>query len=91
MPRVDGAGIYAFFLTDPALLHGIHIETSGPLYLGKTESSLDARNHFTHKHSGFSTLRRSLGAILKQHEMLKSNSSREWPLVHQYTQLPFLT
>lgn len=30
-----------------------------------TTQSLDARDHFRHKHSGFSTLRRSLGAILK--------------------------
>jgi hypothetical protein len=38
------------------------------LYVGMTESSLEVRNHFTHKHSGFSTLRRSLGALLR-HEL----------------------
>lgn len=31
-----------------------------------TESSLAARSHFSHAHSGFSTLRRSLGAVLKE-------------------------
>jgi hypothetical protein len=30
-----------------------------------TESSLNARNHFFHKDSSFSTFRRSLGALLK--------------------------
>ena len=66
IPRIDGRGIYAFFLTNPAALNGVAIDPSGLLYLGMTESSLDIRNHFTHMHSGFSTLRRSLGALLKQ-------------------------
>src|SRR5208337_2093567 len=69
--HADGPGVYAFFLTDPALFSGIDVDPSGLLYVGKTESSLDVRNHFAHKHSGFSTLRRSVGAILKQEELLK--------------------
>ena len=72
IPRVGGEGIYAFFLSDPTLLDGIHVDASSPIYVGKTESSLDARNHFTHRHSGFSTLRRSLGAILKKSLLLKA-------------------
>jgi hypothetical protein len=31
-----------------------------------SQSSLEVGNHFTHRHSGFSTVPRSLGAILKQ-------------------------
>jgi hypothetical protein len=37
-----------------------------------TESSLDVRNHFAHAHSGFSTLRRSLGALLRETLQLKT-------------------
>jgi hypothetical protein len=65
IPAVDSAGIYAFHLTTPSALPGVSIELPGIIYLGMTDSSLEVRNHFTHKHSGFSTLRRSLGALLK--------------------------
>jgi hypothetical protein len=37
-----------------------------------TDSSLDARCHFNHAHSGFSTLRRSLGAFLKERLALRA-------------------
>jgi hypothetical protein len=66
IPAVDGAGVYAFFLLTPGTLAGVSIVSSGLIYLGMTDSSLDARNHFLHPHSGFSTLRRSLGALLKK-------------------------
>jgi hypothetical protein len=65
IPPVDGAGIYAFYLSSPGELPGVSIEPSGLIYLGMTDSSLEVRNHFNHEHSGFSTLRRSLGALLK--------------------------
>jgi len=65
IPAVDGAGIYAFHLTTPGAFSGVGIESAGIIYLGMTDSSLEVRNHFTHAHSGFSTLRRSLGALLK--------------------------
>jgi hypothetical protein len=66
IPSENDVGVYAFFLTNPSALDGITIDQSDLLYLGMTKSSLDVRNHFTHQHSGFSTFRRSLGAILKQ-------------------------
>jgi hypothetical protein len=65
IPAVDGAGIYAFYLSSPGELAGVSIEPYGLLYLGMTDSSLEVRNHFNHEHSGFSTLRRSPGALLK--------------------------
>lgn len=63
---LQGMGVYAYFLRKPDTLPGITTDESGILYVGMTEDGLDARNHVNHKHSGFSTLRRSLGAILKE-------------------------
>jgi hypothetical protein len=65
VPAVAGAGVYAFFLKTTGALPGLSLEPSGLLYVGMTESSFEARNHFEHRHSGFSTLRRTLGALLK--------------------------
>lgn len=65
IPVHNGPGVYAFFVDEPAALPVICIPASGLLYLGMTASSLEVRNHFKHQHSGFSTLRRSLGAMLK--------------------------
>jgi hypothetical protein len=59
-------GIYAVFLSGTKTVADLPVASSGLLYLGMTESDLEVRNHSLHKHSGFSTLRRSLGAVLKQ-------------------------
>ena len=64
-------GIYALFL-DRGSLAGILPSDDGLLYIGMTGSSLTARNHIFHASSGFSTLRRSLGAILKADLDLKA-------------------
>jgi hypothetical protein len=66
IPRSERSGVYAFFLTSSTTFCGIRLHASGLLYVGMTESSLDVRNHFTHERSGFSSLRRTLGAVLKQ-------------------------
>ena len=66
----DVAGIYAIalnasnfpFFNDPSIIEGTI------LYVGKSESSIKKRvykSHFNNKTTGSSTLRRSLGAILK--------------------------
>ena len=59
-------GIYALYLSDPSALGNIEVDSSGLLYVGMTEDSQEARNHFGHKESSFSSPRRSLGAILKK-------------------------
>ncbi len=66
LPQADGPGVYAYFLLDHQALSKIRVSPGGLLYVGTTASSLDSRCHFNHSHSGFSTFRRSLGAILKQ-------------------------
>src|SRR4051812_3174643 len=64
-PSADGPGVYANFLTQADALAPIRTELSEAIYVGMTDGSLDARCHFDHPHSGTSTLRRSIGAILK--------------------------
>jgi hypothetical protein len=66
LPQADGPGVYAYVLLNEGALPAIQIDPTGILYVGMTASSLDSRCHFNHVHSGFSTFRRSLGAILKR-------------------------
>ena len=61
----DAPGIYALFLTDRTALANLTVGLE-VLYLGMTQSSLEVRNHFGHPNSGFSSPRRSLGALLKE-------------------------
>lgn len=66
VPAIDQTGIYALFLAPGAALPDVVIDSSGLLYVGMTASSLAERNHLTHEASGFSSPRRSFGALLKQ-------------------------
>jgi hypothetical protein len=61
------AGVYAFFLDDPTLLAPLVLAANGPLYVGMTspERRENARDHIECAHSGGSSPRRSLGALLK--------------------------
>lgn len=65
-PPISSAGAYAILLAHPDSLPTVLPGREGLLYVGMTDQGLDARNHFQHAHSGFSTLRRSLGALLKE-------------------------
>jgi GIY-YIG catalytic domain len=70
-------GIYGFFLSRGCLHIGDQKITPGrdkPLYIGKTESSQKARDlkqHLSDGGTGYSTLRRSLGALLREQLNLK--------------------
>jgi hypothetical protein len=59
-------GIYAISLMRSVSLQQTTVDQTGILYVGMTNDDFDARNHFLHEHSGSSTLRRTLGAILKE-------------------------
>lgn len=72
-PSSNAPGLYAYFIGRRDELRPISIPANGLLYIGMTESSLDARCHFEHVHSGFSTFRRSLGAILKGQLQLRAS------------------
>lgn len=70
-------GIYGFFLSKGSLHIGDQKIAAGRdtlLYIGKTESSQkarDARQHLADGGTGFSTLRRSFGALLLKELKLK--------------------
>jgi hypothetical protein len=68
----NSAGVYAFHLAAPEALPGVGIGPCGVVYLGMTDSSLKVRDHFGHRHSGFSTLRRTLGAVLTTSLLLQA-------------------
>jgi hypothetical protein len=63
-------GIYAFYYEGQSQIYnGIAFRSGGLLYIGKTESSQksrDANTHFKSGKTGSSTVRRSLGAVLRQ-------------------------
>jgi hypothetical protein len=71
IPPFDEPGVYALFLINRTALPGLAVE-SEVLYVGMTESSLEVRNHFSHSNSGFSSPRRTLGALLKEKLKLKA-------------------
>jgi hypothetical protein len=65
-PR-HSSGIYAFFLIDPSSLTPLTSAQGGLLYVGMTcpEKTRSVRDHIECSHSGGSTVRRSLGALLR--------------------------
>ena len=64
-PGIVGPGVYAVFVRDGDHLPGLAIPETGLLYIGRSDR-VERRNHFTMDNSGFSTLRRSLGALLRE-------------------------
>lgn len=83
MPFPDAPGVYAYFLrpdADPLPLGSALLEpgTDGLLYVG-TSMGLRARDHLACPHSGFSTLRRSLGALLKERLRLEAGPRAPGP------------
>lgn len=65
------SGIYAIFLKNGVNLGEIAEGRGQIIYIGEAKN-LNLRNHFDAKDSGFSTLRRSIGAILKTELDLKA-------------------
>lgn len=63
----NAPGVYAFYLAPGAELPGITQSREGPLYLGISGNlaQRDFDTHFAAGQSGFSTLRRSIGALLR--------------------------
>jgi hypothetical protein len=61
-------GVYALFVDEPEAFSALAVDKCGLLYIGMTADDTGARNHFDPptRHSGFSSPRRSIGALLKQ-------------------------
>lgn len=62
-------GVYALFLKCPDSLTHFEVPISDPLYIGMSSNlaKREFKTHFCSGRTGASTLRRSIGAILKQH------------------------
>jgi hypothetical protein len=65
IPDEQRSGIYAFFLKDHSALSALKISASNLIYIGMTKSSIGKRNPLFHEYSSSHSLRRSLGALLK--------------------------
>ena len=61
------SGVYALFLVGQTTLHGFSIPSDQPVYIGSSSNLAERElgTHFNSKGTGFSTVRRSLGALLK--------------------------
>ena len=68
------AGVYACFLADGAELPGVSSPAGGPVYVGVSRNLAEREfdTHFAAGQTGFSTLRRSIGAILKNQLNLRA-------------------
>lgn len=83
---VINPGVYALFVDHPEAFSALTVDKSGLLYVGMTADDPGARNHFDPpaRHSGFSSPRRSIGALLKQelqlhaHRRASGQSSTNW-------------
>lgn len=60
-------GVYALFLVDGHALPGLQVQEADPIYIGISSNLArrQIRNHFDSTKTGFSTVRRTLGALLK--------------------------
>jgi hypothetical protein len=69
---------------DLGALPMLELRSDGLLYIGMTADETGGRDHFEHSNSGFSSPRRSLGALLKEQLRLSpiprghGPSSRNW-------------
>lgn len=63
-----GWGVYAWFLNDAATLPGLPVSPNGVIYIGRSSDLADReiRQHLADGGTPSSTLRRSLGALLKE-------------------------
>ncbi|MBE0418375.1 MAG: hypothetical protein IBX63_11480 [Coriobacteriia bacterium] len=64
---IASGGVYAWFVREPLRLADFELNSEDPVYVGRS-SNLAAReyaNHLSSTSTGWSTLRRSLGALLK--------------------------
>ena len=68
------SGVYAIYLKDLPDINGLQAGNDGLIYIGSTSdlARREFENHFSSQSTGFSTLRRSFGAILKENLRLEA-------------------
>jgi hypothetical protein len=62
------AGVYAWFAKDATTLPHVSVSPGEPIYIGSSTNLAQRQyeTHFSPRSTGFSTIRRTLGALLKQ-------------------------
>ena len=68
-------GVYEIFVMDRTCLSGMDVGADRRIYIGKS-LKLMCRGHFDSENTGWSTLRRSLGAMLKEELGLEARPRR---------------
>lgn len=70
----DKSGVYGLFLKQDLPVCGVLLSSNCCIYLGITDNLAQRlrENHFANSSTGFSTVRRSLGALLKKRMRLKA-------------------
>lgn len=73
-------GIYGLHVIDGAALPAINLPQGALIYIGMTAGTAGERDHFEYRHSGYSSPRRSLGALLGLCAMRRGTgkSSKNW-------------
>jgi hypothetical protein len=68
------SGVYAIYLRTPGALRPFDEGEDGLIYIGLSKNLADREfeQHFSSGNTGFSTLRRSIGALLKMHLSLRA-------------------
>ncbi len=64
-PITPGIGLYSVFVHEQIKLPRINLGSIRVIYVGMTKDCFTKRDHFRHAHSGTSSPRRTLGALLK--------------------------
>jgi hypothetical protein len=80
------SGVYAWFLDNDDVLAMLHLQHGEPLYVGMSPNLAQRSDetHFQSGQTGFSTLRRSLGALLKEDLCLKARPRGNGPSEQNY-------
>ncbi len=86
------SGIYALFLKKGSGLKGYSVTDDGLIYIGSTDNLAERalENHFNSDSTGFSTLRRTLGAIMKEDFSLKTIPRSPGPSETNYKNYKFI-
>ncbi|RJO60958.1 hypothetical protein C4544_04095 [candidate division WS5 bacterium] len=86
------SGIYALFLKKGSDLKEYSVTGDGLIYIGSTDnlSERAQENHFNSDSTGFSTIRRTLGAIMKEDFDLKTIPRSPGPSETNYKNYKFI-
>ena len=85
------SGIYAIYLKEGSSLEGINIEHDKPIYIGSTSNLAERalEHHLNSDSTGFSTVRRTIGAMMKSEFQLRAIPRRSGPANSNFVNYKF--